>query len=111
MGQLPGETLCGGSGREAEAQAAAAESTALVPCLPTRPGGVALLEERGHPFLGVVRLRIRGHHAAGQLVGAVLVELDLLVERPLADAEREWARAGDLRRQLENGAFELLRRD
>src|SRR5438034_3841691 len=59
--------------------------------LPTGPGGRTLLEERAHALLGVGSLGVRGHHAASQLVRAALVELDLLVERLLPDANGQWA--------------------
>ena len=39
--------------------------------------------------------RVHGHHGLGEVVGAVLVELDLRVERLLADTDRQRARAGD----------------
>src|SRR6476660_8649133 len=48
------------------------------------PLGGALLQEGRHALLCVARLRVGRHHAAHQLVGTVLVEVDLAVEGLLA---------------------------
>jgi hypothetical protein len=53
------------------------------------------LQERTDAFLRVRRRRVQRHHRLGQVVCAMLVELDLLVERLLADAHGERAGARD----------------
>ena len=52
----------------------------------------AFVEERAHALLRVLGHRVHRHDAFGQVVRAVLVELDLRVERVLADPDRQRAR-------------------
>src|SRR5438093_695603 len=63
--------------------------------LASAPCRRALLEEGAHAFLGVVGARVHCHDGLGEVVGAVLVELDLGVESLFADPDRERARARD----------------
>src|SRR5215211_645299 len=68
-------------------------------CPPRRP----LLEEGAESLLSVGGPRIHRHHRLGEVVGAVLVELDLLVERLLAAVDDERAGAGYRRHELTAG--------
>src|SRR5437763_16944910 len=83
----------------------------------TLPGATALrpsplrrtlLEEGAHALLGVVGASVHGHHGLRQVVGAVLVELDLGIERLFADAHRQWARSRDRLDELRDLAIERI---
>ena len=75
------------------------------------PGRPAFLQEGAHPLLCVAGLRVRGHHAPCQLVGPVLVELDLPVERLLADPHRGRARRRDPLHEGRHRVLQLVGRD
>src|SRR5262249_52311435 len=71
------------------------------------PGRLPFLQEGAHSLLGVTCHRVLGHGLRHQPIGLVLPSVDLLIERVLADAERERARRGDLGGELQCRAVEL----
>src|SRR5262249_39758076 len=80
------------------------------PSLLAGPGRRALFEKRAHALLGVAGLSVGHHHVASQLVGAALVEFDLVVERLLPDPHRQRARARDLGYQHGDLVLEIIGR-
>src|SRR5262249_32673422 len=71
------------------------------------PVRLALLEERADALLRVGGGRVAGHHDLGALVRLVFVDVDLLVERALAECDHAWTEAQDLGDQMVDGGVEL----
>src|SRR5215472_2916505 len=65
-----------------------------------RPVWLALLKKRANPFLRVARHRVKAHDFLGVVIGARLVEIDLRIERLLADRDGERTRFHDSQRKL-----------
>src|SRR5689334_10274697 len=74
------------------------------------PLRLALLQERVHPLAGVGKLAGGGHHLDGVGVGLGLVQVDLRVQRLLADALALRGPAGHPLQHVLHGRVELHRR-
>src|SRR5688572_1647558 len=74
--------------------------------LAVAPRGLAFPDERSDALLRVLEFRIRRHHGLRELVRPTLVELDLRVERLLADPGHVRAEARDLAHELVDGLIE-----
>src|SRR5437016_4909646 len=69
-----------------------------------------LLQERAHALLGVGGHGVQRHDGLREVVGLALIDVDLPVERFLADLYGQRAGVGDLAGELSNRSVELIDR-
>src|SRR5262245_8550816 len=75
------------------------------------PSRIAFLDERADAFIGVARHHVLGHHLGGVAIGLGERQLELAIERSLADTNDMRRLRGDLVRELERAAVLLAMRN